>query len=93
MLGVISFAIKKVIIIVSIVTIMIGTLIGWILTRNYYNGKIVAEKNNYIVTLENENKRQNNEIKVYKTEIEEKNTTIDWMEKSIDIYMSVYGCF
>ena len=27
------------------------------------------------------------------TEIEEKNATIDWMEKSIDIYMSVYGCF
>ena len=29
MLGVISFAIKKVIITVSIVAIMIGTLIGW----------------------------------------------------------------
>ncbi len=86
MLGVISFAIKKVIITVSIVAIMIGTLIGWILTRNYYNDKIIAEKNNYIVTLENENKRQNNEI-------EEKNAAIDWMEKSINIYMSVYGCF
>ena len=48
MLGVISFAIKKVIITVSIVAIMIGTLIGWILTRNYYNDKIIAEKNNYI---------------------------------------------
>ena len=47
---------------------------------------IIAEKNNYIVTLENENKRQNNEI-------EEKNAAIDWMEKSINIYMSVYGCF
>lgn len=86
MLGVISFAIKKVIITVSIVAIMIGTLIGWILTRNYYNDKIIAEKNNYIVTLENENKRQNNEI-------EEKNAAIDWMEKSINIYMPVYGCF
>lgn len=86
MLGVISFAIKKVIIIVFIVAIMIGTLIGWILTRSYYNDKIIAEKNNYIVTLENENKRQNNEIK-------EKNAAIDWMEKSINIYMSVYGCF
>lgn len=86
MLGVISFAIKKVIITVSIVAIMIGTLIGWILTRNYYNDKIIAEKNNYIVTLENENKRKNNEI-------EEKNAAIDWMEKSINIYMSVYGCF
>lgn len=92
MLGVISFAMKKVIIIFSIVAIIIGCIMGWIATRNYYNGKILNDKNNYIITLENENKRQNNEIKTYKKEIEEKNATIDWMEKSIEIYMSIYGC-
>lgn len=92
MFKIIDFLVEHIIQIVFIVAVLFGAFMGWIFTKDYYQKNVIAEKQEYILLLEQDQVEQQQEMQVYKNELEEAESKIEWMEKALEIYESEYGC-
>lgn len=75
-----------------VVGTFLGFFMGWIFVKDYYQKNVIAEKQEYILLLEQDQAEQQQEMQVYKNELEEAESKIEWMEKALEIYESEYGC-
>lgn len=88
----IKYLADNVITTVFVVGTFLGLFMGWIFTKDYYQKNVIAEKQEYILLLEQDQVEQKQEMQVYKNELEEAESKIEWMEKALEIYESEYGC-
>lgn len=77
---------------VFVVGTFLGLFMGWIFTKDYYQKNVIAEKQEYILLLEQDQVEQQQEMQVYKNELEDAESKIEWMEKALEIYEAEYGC-
>lgn len=92
MVKIIHFLVEHIIQTVFIVSALFGAFMGWIFTKDYYQNNVIAEKQEYILLLEQDQVEQQQEMQVYKNKLEEAESKIEWMEKALEIYESEYGC-
>ncbi len=88
----IKYLVDNIITTVFVVGTFLGLFMGWIFTKDYYQKNVIAEKQEYILLLEQDQVEQKQEMQVYKNELEEAESKIEWMEKALEIYESEYGC-
>lgn len=92
MLKIMDYLVEHIIQTVFVISTLFGAFMGWIFTNDYYQKNVIAEKQEYILLLEQDQVEQQQEMQVYKNELEEAESKIEWMEKALEIYESEYGC-
>lgn len=75
---IIKYLADNIITTVFVLGTFLGSFMGWIFTKDYYDNNILSEKEEYILNLEQNQREQQQEIQVYL--------------KQLEVYESMYGC-